>query len=107
MTSTDNRRREIARYAIPGTDKVTVVTVSYPTFPDMRRAYSVSVQPTTFEHWDGGVVARYVPTEGYRAVVEDAPRYSAKRLDALATDPRVLEVARALHARILADHSRA
>jgi len=103
MTSNDNRRREIARFTIPGTDTVTVVTVSYPTINGLRRVYSVSAQPTRFETWDHGTIARYVPSEGYRAVIEEAPRYSARKLDALAADPAVLATAERMHARILAD----
>ena len=97
----DNRRREITRFPIPGTDKVNVVTVSYPTFPDMRRAYSLAVQPTRFETDDYGTIARYVPAEGRRVYIEDAPRYSARKLESLAADPAVLAVAEQLHAAIV------
>ena len=98
----DNRRREVTRFPIPGSDKVNVVTVSYPTFADMERVYSLSVQPTSFEAFDGGVVHRYTPSEGMRARIMDAPRYSAKTPDSLVTDPRVLSLAADMHARIVA-----
>jgi len=103
MASTDNRRREIARFPIPGTNVVTIVTVSYPTINGLRRVYSISAQPTTFEREDWGTVAHYVPSEGYRTVIGEAPRYSARTLDTYATDPEVLAIGRRMHARILAD----
>lgn len=103
MANNDNRRREIARFPIPGTDEVTVVTVSYPSINGLRRVYSVSAQPTAFETWDHGTIARYVPSEGYRTVIGEAPRYSARTLDTYAADPEVLAIGRRMHARILAD----
>ena len=103
MASNDNRRREIGRFPIPGTNAVTIVTVSYPTINGLRRVYSVSAQPTTFEAWDHGTIAHYVPSEGYRMTIEESPRYSARRLDALAADPAVRAAAERMHARILAD----
>jgi hypothetical protein len=81
---------------------VNVVTVSYPTFADGERVYALHVQPTSFEAWDGGVVHRYTPSEGMRARLSPAPRYSAKTLDALVTDPYVLTLAADMHARIVA-----
>ena len=103
MASTDNRRREIARLPIPGSDDVSIVTVSYPTFADMRRVYSLHVQPTRIETRDGATIYRYTPSEGYRMTIEEAPRYSARRLDALATDPHVFAMAEGLHAHVLRD----
>jgi len=101
--STDNRRREVARFPIPGSEDVSIVTVSYPTFADMRRVYSLHVQPTRIERHDGATIYRYTPSEGYRVTIEDAPRYSARRLDALATHPDVIAVAESLHARVVSD----
>ena len=103
MASTDNRRREIARLPIPGSDDVSIVTVSYPTFADMRRVYSLHVQPTRIETRDGATIYRYTPSEGYRMTIEEAPRYSARRLDALAADPHVFAMAEGLHAHVLRD----
>ena len=105
MASNDNRRREIARLPIPGSDDVSIVTVSYPTFADMRREYSISVQPTRIECGDYGTVYRYNPREGYRMTLEAAPRYSARRLDALAADPATLAFAERMHANVLADRA--
>lgn len=103
MASTDNRRREVARFPIPGSDDVSIVTVSYPTFADMRRVYSLHVQPTRIETRDGATIYRYTPSEGYRMTIEEAPRYSARRLDALAADPHVFAMAEGLHAHVLRD----
>lgn len=103
--STDNRRREVARFPIPGSEDVSIVTVSYPTFADMRRAYTLHVQPTRIERHDGATIHRYTPSEGYRMTIEDAPRYSARRLDALAADPAVLVVAERLHAHVVSDRA--
>lgn len=98
-----SRTITLARWTIPGTDAVADVTVQYPTLAGLRRAYTVSVQPTTFEARDGYTISRYAPSEGYRAVVADAPRYSAKQLERYATDAAVLATARAMFARVCAD----
>lgn len=97
------RSIRIAIWNIPGSDAVAVVTVSYPTLAGIRRAYTVDVQPMTLETRDGYTVERYAPREGYRAVLEDAPRYSAKRLDTWSQDPATFETARRMFARICAD----
>ena len=78
------------------------VEVWYPTLRDMTRRYSLSVQPVTVRE-DGVTV--YTPTEGYRATIEDAPRYSARRLEALAADPAVLELAARMVERVRADEA--
>jgi hypothetical protein len=93
----------VAEWTIPGSEAIAVVTVSYPTLADMRRAYTVDVQPTTFERYpDGVTIRRYTPSEGYRALIADAPRYNAKQLERYATDAAVLETARGMFARICA-----
>jgi hypothetical protein len=97
----DNRRREIARFPIPNTNKVNVVTVSYPTFPDMRRAYCLTVQPTTIVPIDFSTIHSYDPCEGYRVYIEDSPRYSARKLESLAADPAVLALVEQIHAAIV------
>lgn len=99
-----SRAITVAEWSIPGSDAVAVVTVSYPTLAGIRRAYTVDVQPTTFERYpDGAVIRRYFPREGYRAVIADAPRYSAAQLERYAADASVLATARAMFARICAD----
>ena len=103
--STDNRRREVARFPIPGSEDVSIVTVSYPTFADMRRAYSLHVQPTRIVIRDNAAIYHYTPSEGYRMLIEEAPRYSARRLEALAADPNVLAVAERMHALVVSDRA--
>lgn len=97
-----NRSIVVAEWSIPGSEAVAVVTVSYPTIPGLRRAYVVDVQPTTFETHDGYTISRYTPSEGYRALIADAPRYNAKQLERYAADPAVLKTARGMFARICA-----
>ena len=94
----------IAEWTIPGSEAVAVVTVSYPTIAGLRRAYTVAVQPVKFERYpDGVTISRYTPSEGYRAILADAPRYNAKQLDRWSQDPRVFEAARGMFARICRD----
>lgn len=94
-----SRRIVIARYPLAHGRRVDV-EVWYPTLRDMARRYTLSVQPVTVRG-DGMTV--YTPSEGYRAVIEDAPRFNARRLEALTTDPQVLELAARMVARVRAD----
>lgn len=96
-----SRRLTIARYPLAHGRRVDV-EIWYPTLRDMARRYSLSVQPVTVRE-DGITV--YTPVEGYRAVIEDAPRYSAKRLEALAADPAVRVLAACLVERVRADEA--
>lgn len=98
-----SRRIVIARWAIPGSPEHAEVEVSYPTVAGIRRAYTVSVQPLTIQRTDTGTLYRYTPSRGYRALVADAPRYSAKQLERYAADPAVLETARDMFARVCMD----
>lgn len=98
----DNRRINIAVWDMPN-GEVCKVTVSYPTVAGLERVYGVSVQPMTLEPRDGYTVERYSPHRGYRWKLEAAPRYSRKRLEALAEDPDTLDKARNMFRRCLAD----
>ena len=96
-----SRRIVVARYPLSAGRRIDV-EVWYPSLRDMARRYSLSVQPVSVR--DDGMTV-YTPTEGYRASIEDAPRYSAKRLEALATDPTVLGLADRMVAQIRADEA--
>ena len=99
-----SRSITVAEWTIPGSEAVAVVTVSYPSLAGSRRAYTVHVQPTTFERYpDGVTIRRYTPSEGYRALIADAPRYSAKQLERYAADAAVLATARGMFVRICED----
>lgn len=96
-----SRRITVARYPLSAGRRIDV-EVWYPTLRDMARRYSLSVQPVTVRE-DGIMV--YTPVEGYRSTLENAPRYSAKRLEALAADPTVLELAARMVEQVRADEA--
>ena len=98
---TTPRRLGIARYPL-STGRRIDVEVWYPTLRDMTRRYSLSVQPVSVR--DDGMTV-YTPTEGYRVALENAPRFNARRLEALAADPAVLELAARVVERIRADEA--
>jgi len=101
MKTTDPRRLHVAVWTLPSGEDVRV-TVAYPTFGP--RGYTLHVQPIERRtHEDGYVVEVYEPRRGYRMHLEDAARYSRRRLEALAGDPATLERARGLYARCVED----
>ena len=102
MKSTDNRRIHIAVWDMPN-GETAKVSVSFPTFADMAKAYSVHVQPMTLEKGNGYTMERYEPRRGYRMTLETDTRYNRKRLEALAEDPATFERARGMFARVVAD----
>ena len=93
--------RSALLYTFPHTDGVQTVevTLHYPTMSGLRRAYVVSAQPLTRR--DG--ITRYYPMDGLRFVVEDSPRYNARKLAALAETPYVRAIARSLALHVGAD----
>ena len=94
MKTTDPRRIHVAIWTLPNGEDARV-TVSYPTTNGLQRVYSLHVQPIERrEHTDGYTVEYYTPSRGYRYALESAPRYSRKRLEALAADPYTFERAR-------------
>jgi hypothetical protein len=99
MSST--RRITIARYPLAEGRRVDV-EVWYPTVRDITRGYRLSVQPVTVRP-DGITV--YTPTEGYGTIVDYATRFDARRLEALAADPAVLELASRVVARVREDEA--
>lgn len=102
MKTTDPRHVHIAVWDLPNGETARV-TVRYPTLSGMERVYSLHVQPVTMETHDGYVIERYSPHRGYRMRLEEATRYSRKRLEALAEDPAVRNLARGMFDRVLAD----
>lgn len=95
------RRIVVARYPL-GPGRRIDVEVWYPILRDVPRWYSFSVQLVTVRG-DGMTV--YTPTEGYRSFIEHAPRFSAKRLEALAADPHVLALAEQIVEQVRADEA--
>jgi hypothetical protein len=102
MKNQDNRRIAIAAWNMPS-GEIAKVTVSYPTVAGLTRAYSLHVQPMTLEAGDGYTMERYEPRRGYWSTLEAAPRYSRKRLEALAESPDTFTLARAMFALCTAD----
>jgi hypothetical protein len=102
MKSNDPRHIHVALWDLPNGETVRV-TVRYPTMAGTERAYTLHVQPLTFERGDGYTVERYSPHRGYRMRLEAAARYSRKRLEALAEDPAVRDLARGMFDRCAAD----
>lgn len=99
----DSRTITIAIWTMPNGEDCKV-SVSYPTVNGLPRVYSVHVQPIERrEHTDGATIECYVPSRGYRSALESAPRYSRKRLEALAEDPAVRNLARGMFDRCVAD----
>lgn len=101
----NNRSLEVFRTTHEG--ELIIATVSYPTAKDVKRQYSLHVQPyESVTQSDGYVMTRYTPSRGYRCAIEESPRFSAKRLDALTGDPRVTSMVQTLVDRVIADKRR-
>ena len=101
----NNRSLEVYRTSHEGT--LIIATVRYPTAKDVKRQYTLDVQPhEPVTYSDGYVVHLYTPSRGYRCVIEESPRFSAKRLDALTSDPRVTSMVQQMVDRVIADKQR-
>lgn len=100
-----NRRITVANWTIPGSADVAEFQVSYPEAGlGMAPIYRVHVQPMTIERYpDGVTIRRYFPRAGYQSRIEDAPRFNARKLAALAADPDVRALAVGMYRRVLAD----
>lgn len=85
-----SRKIGIATWAMSN-GQIAVVEVSYPTFSDMKKEYTLSVQPTTI---DERGMHRYFPRQGYRCTLQIANRFSEKKLEALSQSPYTFELAR-------------
>lgn len=102
-TTPSSRSRLIASYPCVNGETVEV-SISYPTCSGLPRVYSLHVQPIEWQRYsDGAVIKRYTPSRGYRSRLQDAPRFNARELERLATDPATLERAETMIARVLAD----
>jgi hypothetical protein len=101
----NNRSLEVYRTSHEG--ELIIATVRYPTAKDVKRQYTLDVQPyESVTSHDGYVVQTYTPSRGYRCVIEESPRFSAKRLDALTGDPRVTSMVQQMVDRVIADKLR-
>lgn len=105
MKTTDPRRIHVAVWTLPNGEDARV-TVAYPTLAGLERAYTLHVQPIEIRRYvnecraaEGYTVETYTPSRGYRMRLESAARYSRRRLEALAEDPTVRELARGLFER--------
>ncbi len=103
MKTTDPRRIHVAIWTLPNGEDARV-TVAYPTMNGLERAYTLHVQPIeTRRYEDGYTVETYTPSRGYRMRLESAARYSRRRLEALAEDPSVRQLARQMFQRCADD----
>jgi len=99
-----NRRITVATWSIPNSADIVAVDVSFPESGlGIAPAYRVSAQPMRIERFDGAIIRRYTPSEGYRATIEAAPRFNARKLATLAESADVRAVAVGMYRRILAD----
>lgn len=95
------RRLTIARYPLAD-ERLIRVQVWYPTVDGIPRRYYLSVQPvSTFLP---GVEIE-TPSEGYCLGLDEALRFNARKLEALATDPAVLDMARLVVERVREDEA--
>jgi hypothetical protein len=105
MKTTDNRRHDVATLPLEGTYTIHAYVAFPTTASGSPRRYSLHVQPEErVTYPDGYTVTRYTPTDGYRVAIEEAPRYSRRRLEALATHPDVRATAERIAERIRAEH---
>ena len=73
-----------------GEGKVVRVTVSYHKGGLMRRGYWLHIQPMRVEVRDGFTVQSYFPTDGYRTLLVEVPRFSQKGLTQAAEKAAVM-----------------
>ena len=86
MRHTSPRRADVATIAFPDSP---VRVRGWLTHDSERKAYVLTVVPETIETFDGYQIARTTAYSGRRVHVEDAPRFNARRLAALAAAPHV------------------
>jgi hypothetical protein len=105
MKTADNRKINLPSIPLDETHRIAVY-LTFPTCTGLARVYSLHVQPMeTRTYSDGHSVEVYEPRRGYRVRLEDAPRYSRKRLEALAADPATLALAERIAERVRAEHT--
>jgi hypothetical protein len=104
MKTTDNRKINLPNVALDAAHRIACY-VTFPTCTGLDRVYSLHVQPMeTRTYSDGYSVEVYEPRRGYRVRLEDAPRYSRKRLEALAAAPETLALAERIAECVRAEH---
>ena len=105
MKTADNRKIDLPSIEIDATHRIAVY-LTFPTCTGLARVYSLHVQPTERRTYsDGAVIDVYTPSRGYRVRLEESPRYSRKRLEALAVDPATLALAQQIAERVRAEHT--
>lgn len=105
MKTADNRKIDLPSIEIDAAHRIAVY-LTFPTCTGLARVYSLHVQPTERRTYsDGAVIDVYTPSRGYRVGLEDAKRYSRKRLEELARHPDVLATAARLVERVRAEHT--
>ena len=103
MKTTDNRKIDLPSIEIDAAHRIACY-FTFPTCTGLERVYSLHVQPTERRTYsDGYSVDVYEPRRGYRVGLEDAKRYSRKRLEELARHPDVLATAARLIERVRAE----
>jgi len=103
MKPTDNRKIDLPSIQLSETHRIACY-VTFPTCTGLERVYSLHVQPTERRTYsDGAVIDVYTPSRGYRVRLEESPRYSRKRLEALAAAPETLALAQQIAERVRAE----
>ena len=104
MKTTDNRKIDLPSIPLDATHRIACY-VTFPTRNGLERVYSLHVQPMeTRTYSDGHSVEVYEPRRGYRVPLEDAPRYSRRRLEALATFATTRALAERIAERVRVEH---
>lgn len=94
--NTDNRRADVATFRTDTDNKIVKAWVSH---DRERRAYRLTVVPVEVKVYaDGVVMHTTMAYSGFSGRVADAPRYSRRTLDALATSADVVARVRELAA---------
>ena len=94
--STDNRRADVATFC---TDTPSRMVKAWLSHDRERRAYRLTVVPVEVKVYaDGVVMHTTLAYSGFSGRVADAPRYSRRTLDALATSADVIDRVRELAA---------
>jgi len=105
MKPADNRKIDLPSIELDATHRIACY-VTFPTCTGLARVYSLHVQPTERRTYsDGHSVEVYEPRRGYRVRLEESPRYSRKRLEALAAAPETLALAQQIAERVRAEHT--
>ena len=86
--STDNRRADVATFCTDTPSRMVKAWISH---DRERKAYRLTVVPVEVKVYGDGVVIHTVAAySGFSGHVADAPRYSRRTLDALATSADIV-----------------